>query len=79
MVIEYSRFSRLGSLTEPGNPGDFEIVLYEGSGAIALQYQDVDFGNPLYDFGASATVGIQGSATQGVQYSYNTAAPCPTD
>ena len=37
-----------------------------------LQYKDVNFGNPLYDFGASATVGIQNSPTQGVQYSYNT-------
>ena len=36
-----------------------------------LQYKDVDFDNPLYDFGASATVGIQNSPTQGVQYSYN--------
>jgi uncharacterized repeat protein (TIGR01451 family) len=34
----------------------------------------VDFGNPLYDFGASATVGIQNSPTQGIQYSYNTPA-----
>jgi uncharacterized repeat protein (TIGR01451 family) len=72
VVIEYSRFSRLGSLTQPGDTGDLEIILYEGSGDILLQYKDVDFGNPLYDFGASATVGIQNSSTQGVQYSYNT-------
>ena len=72
VVIEYSRFSRLESLTQPGDTGDLEIILYEGSGDILLQYKDVDFGNPLYDFGASATVGIQNSATQGVQYSYNT-------
>jgi uncharacterized repeat protein (TIGR01451 family) len=72
VVIEYSRFSRLESATRPGEFGDFEIILHEGSGAIALQYKDVDFGNPLYDFGASATVGIQNSAAQGVQYSYNT-------
>ena len=72
VVIEYSRFSRLESVTQPGDTGDFEIILYEGSSAIKLQYKDVDFGNPLYDFGASATVGIQNSPTQGVQYSYNT-------
>jgi uncharacterized repeat protein (TIGR01451 family) len=72
VVIEYAHVSRLGSETQPGDFGDFEIILHEGSGAILLQYKDVDFGNPLYDFGASATVGIQNSATQGVQYSYNT-------
>jgi uncharacterized repeat protein (TIGR01451 family) len=72
VVIEYAHVSRLESETQPGDFGDFEIILYEGSGIIVLQYQDVDFGNPLYDFGASATVGIQNTATQGVQYSYNT-------
>jgi uncharacterized repeat protein (TIGR01451 family) len=71
VVIEYARFSRLGGMTQPGETGDFEIILYEGSSVILLQYKDVDFGNPLYDFGASATVGIQGSPTQGIQYSYN--------
>jgi uncharacterized repeat protein (TIGR01451 family) len=72
VVIEYAHVSRLESDTQPGEFGDFEIILHEGSGAIALQYKDVDFDNPLYDFGASATVGIQNSATQGVQYSYST-------
>jgi uncharacterized repeat protein (TIGR01451 family) len=70
-VIQYAHVSRLESETQPGDFGDFEIILHEGSGAILLQYKDVDFGNPLFDFGASATVGIQNTATQGVQYSYN--------
>ena len=72
VVIEFSRFSRLESVTQPGETGNFEIILHEDSSAIVLQYKDVDFANPLYDFGASATVGIQGAPTQGVQYSYNT-------
>jgi uncharacterized repeat protein (TIGR01451 family) len=72
VVIEYAHVSRLESETQPGDFGDFEIILHEGSGVIQLQYKDVDFDNLLYDFGASATVGIQNSATQGVQYSYNT-------
>lgn len=74
VVIEYSRFSRLESETQPGDTGDFELILYEGSSAIKLQYKDVDFDNPLYDFGAGATVGIQGALAQGIQYSYNTPA-----
>ena len=31
VVIEYSRFSRLESETQPGDTGDFEIILYECS------------------------------------------------
>ncbi len=74
VVIEYARFSRLESETQPGDTGDFEIILYEGSSVIKLQYKDVDFDNPQVDFGASATVGIQNSPTQGVQYSRDTPA-----
>ena len=75
MVIEYSRFSRLESETRPGDTGDFEIILYEGGSATRLQYKGVDFGNSLYDFGASATVGIQNSTTQG--YSYDSISSTP--
>ncbi len=39
-----------------------------------MQYKDVDFGHPLYDYGASATVGIQNTPSQGKQYSHNTPA-----
>lgn len=52
----------------------FEVTLYEGSNDIVYQYQDVNFGSPSYNHGASATVGIEeSSGTIGLQYSYNTA------
>lgn len=70
MVIEYYHVSGYGS----PDYGTWEVVLYENSGSILLQYQDVDFGTAYYDNGASATVGIQNTTSQGLQYSYNTPA-----
>jgi hypothetical protein len=38
-----------------------------------MQYQDVDFGNASYDYGNSATVGLQRDQTYGLLYSFNVA------
>ncbi len=51
----------------------FELILYEGTNNIKFQYQDVVFGNASYDYGADATVGIRGSGSNYLQYSYNQA------
>ncbi len=51
----------------------FEVILYETSNAIEFLYLDTDFGNPTYDFGASATSGLQESTSSAVQYSFNQA------
>ena len=49
------------------------MVLFE-DGDILYQYQDVNFGNVSYDYGASATVGIRGGdAANSLQYSFNQA------
>jgi hypothetical protein len=53
--------------------GTFQAVLYEGSNNIRFNYLDTDFGDPTYNFGATATIGIQRDETCGVKYSYNTA------
>lgn len=37
----------------------FEVILEEATQDIVFQYQDLDFGNPTYDLGASATLGIE--------------------
>ncbi|MBC7227431.1 MAG: S8 family serine peptidase [Thermoflexales bacterium] len=66
-VIEwYNRphYNNVGNAT-------FELILYEGTNNIKFQYQDVVFGNSSYDYGASATVGIRGSGSNYLQYSYN--------
>jgi subtilisin family serine protease len=47
----------------------FEVILHE-SGVIEYQYLDVDFGNRDFNFGASATIGIeQATGTIGLQFS----------
>jgi subtilisin family serine protease len=51
----------------------FEVSLYEATGEIIFQYQDVSFDDPRFDQGASATVGIEHSSGRiGRLYSYNT-------
>ncbi len=67
LIVEwYNRphYSNTGSAT-------FEVILYETSNEIKYQYLDVDFGNASYNFGASATVGINKNATTALQYSFN--------
>jgi subtilisin family serine protease/PKD repeat protein len=55
-----------------GGAISFQAILREGSDDIIFQYKDVVFGTPGYDFGASATVGIENmEGTDGTQYSYN--------
>jgi hypothetical protein len=54
---------------------DFEVILYEGRHEIRFQYNDVTFGVPSADYGASATVGIRapGGHADGrfLQWSFN--------
>ena len=67
LIVEwYNRphFSNIGSVT-------FEAILYEATNEIKYQYADVDFGDPLYSNGASATVGINKNATTALQVSFN--------
>ena len=59
-----------------GKPARPDAIVY-AAGPILYQYQDVDFGNASYDYGITATVGVEwygGNTTWGLQYSYNTAA-----
>jgi len=71
-VVEYYQVSRLGG----SEPGTWEIVLFE-NGNILFQYQDVYFAYYWADYGRSATVGIQGDAITGLQYSHS--APALSD
>jgi subtilisin family serine protease len=51
--------------------GSFEIIFHEASEDILMQYLDVGFGEPAYDRGTSATVGVQRDTEFGQQYSHN--------
>jgi len=57
--------------TSPDDGGTFQIVFFENSSDILFNYLDVDFGNPMVDNGASATVGVQTTDTKFVQVSYD--------
>lgn len=55
---------------DPPDTITFEVILYEGSNNILFQYDDLDFGDTGYDYGASATVGIENEdASDYLQYS----------
>ena len=69
LVVEWSDVARFYDVDN----ATFEAIFYENSSDIVLQYQDVYFGNPSYDYGACATVGIQYNPGWGTQFSYNTA------
>jgi uncharacterized repeat protein (TIGR01451 family) len=65
LVVQYNNIRRFGGTV----PLTFEVIMYE-DGTIKFLYKDVGTG---YDAGGSATVGLQESTTNGVQYSYNAA------
>jgi subtilisin family serine protease len=53
------------------NGATFEVVLDEGTNSITYQYRDTNLGDPIYDFGSSATVGIENAnGTIGKQLNY---------
>lgn len=59
--------------TTTGN-ASFQVTIFESSKEIVMRYRDVVFGNPSYDFGASATVGVESeNGMFATQYSYNQA------
>ncbi|MGC9335239.1 MAG: hypothetical protein ACP5JJ_13885, partial [Anaerolineae bacterium] len=49
----------------------FEMILYEGTNNIKLQYLDTSFEKEEWDYGGSATVGICQDGSDYLQYSYN--------
>lgn len=74
-VVEWYDRNHDGSGGNPDSPSGatFEVVLYESSGQILFNYQTASFGDPTYDDGATATVGLNGDATHATQYSRNQA------
>jgi hypothetical protein len=55
------------------DPGTFEIILWDND-VIDMRYQDVNFRYSSYDFGRSATVGLENQdGTEAAKHSYNTA------
>jgi len=66
----WDRLSRVGAIGDLS----FEIVLDESDGSILIQHLDTDVGDAAYDYGQSATVGIQDrgqDTSYGLEYSCN--------
>lgn len=73
-VISWNDIKRYGYSS--GGEASFQVHLYESSGDIVIQYKDVEFGSASYDFGASATIGIENSSGDlGALFSYNSTEP----
>ncbi len=53
--------------------GAFQVIFYEDSPDIRFNYLDTNFGNSSYNYGKSATIGIQTSNNVSTNYSYKTA------
>lgn len=51
--------------------GTFEVVFFENSPNIRFNYLDTNFSNTLFDYGASATTGIQTSRENALEYNFN--------
>ena len=51
--------------------GTFEIIFYENSPDIRFNYLDTNFSNALFDYGASATIGIQTSREKALEFNFN--------
>ncbi|MBU1412492.1 SUMF1/EgtB/PvdO family nonheme iron enzyme, partial [Myxococcota bacterium] len=71
VIVEW--LTRHYSTNGTNNTLRFQVQIDEGTYDIHFLYQDVTVGNGTYDYGASATVGIQGSTAYYNMFSYNSA------
>lgn len=67
VVIEWRNLKHYNT---SGN-GSFQAVFYEDSSDIRFNYLDTNLGSINYNYGASATVGLQTNNSKAAQYSYN--------
>jgi hypothetical protein len=73
-VVQWNRPHFVNSSLPDSGPGAFQVVFREGSPAILMQYQDVDFSDALYNWGLAATIGAtNGSPATTLQYGFNQA------
>jgi hypothetical protein len=57
----------------PSDGVTFQVTLIESSNEVAFRYQDTSFGDPDFDRGQDATVGIEGpNGVHGVAYAWHT-------
>ncbi|MDH5326441.1 MAG: S8 family serine peptidase [Gammaproteobacteria bacterium] len=69
VIVEWQNVTHF----EYGGDITFQLVFFENSADILMNYADIQFGDGNADYGASATIGIQTTATNATTYSINTA------
>ena len=76
LIVEWANLSHYvysGGSSGTAGTITFEVIFYE-DGDLLFQYKDVHFGDPAFDLGGSATVGIRGPGPDdSVQYSFDQA------
>jgi hypothetical protein len=71
LIVQWQNVPHISEGTPTPKGVTFEVIFYESSPDIVVQYKDVTFDAPVFDYGASATVGIQRNSFSGTQYSYH--------
>ena len=66
LIIEWWKVQHFSS----SGIGAFQVVFYENSPDIRFNYLDTNFTNAAYNYGKSATVGIQSASDTASTYSY---------
>ena len=66
LIIQYNNLSH----HYYGGDVTFQVILNENQNLIMYRYKDLEFGNIIANYGASATVGIQYDATYAQQFHY---------
>lgn len=66
-VVEWRNMKNYGAT----GTGTFQVIFYENSPDILMNYSDTVFGSISYDAGASATIGVQTSVSVATLYSFN--------
>ena len=71
-IVQWNMVNQFSIRTDPETI-TFQMQLNLDNGQINIVYQDVFFDNATYDYGASATIGLNYNTTEALQYSFNTA------
>jgi subtilisin family serine protease len=68
-IVEWRNMKNYNAVGE----GTFQTVFFEGNSNVVINYADTNFDNVSFNWGASATIGIQTNQAVATQYSYNVA------
>ena len=70
-IVQWHDRNRFNSGNVISGTATLQVVFYENSRKIDFVYQDVEFGNPDWDYGNGATIGLNQNGSNALQYSFN--------